>query len=132
MGYLLVQNGGDREKIRQCLEENLALSIQLKDRGSQPHALWLLGYAAATAGDYDTAKGYYVEGLALSRSVGGKNGLALLLLSLASVEWRLGEMQAARALAKESLTLYRDLNYTYAAEKALKLLDRIGAETDFI
>jgi tetratricopeptide (TPR) repeat protein len=124
LGYVVLRSGGDAA----CLlfEEMLAVSIQLKDRNSQSHALWLLGYAAMIAKDYSAAKSYFVEGLELIRRIGGKNGSALLLISLARAEWRLGQMETARILAEESLALYRDLKFTPAIEEAIKLLDQIG------
>lgn len=129
LGYAILRSGGDNTTACALYEEMLDLSIQVKDGNSRSHALWLLGGAAGAARDDIGAERYYTEGLELIRQIGGKNGTALLLFSLASVKQRLGKRDSARILAEESLALYRDLGYPYYVEGALQLLSQIGEKS---
>ena len=129
-GYVILLRGGDLETSRQLFEEMLAQSGPLKDPTIRCKALFLLGHNEMADQNYVGARRYYAEGLELARRQGAKTGLALLLMSLAEAERRLGQLQRARSLVEEALALYRDLNDTFAVEGARKRLDQIDAGED--
>ena len=68
-----------------------------------------LGLVAQKQGDYDAARDLYEQGLTLSRELGYRWSIALLLNNLGLVAQERGDYGAASALHKESLTLRSEL-----------------------
>jgi predicted ATPase/class 3 adenylate cyclase len=67
------------------------------------------GGMALRQGDYQAARWYFEEGLALWREIGDRSGIAAVLNNLGNLLRRQGDHATARSLYEESLALCREL-----------------------
>jgi non-specific serine/threonine protein kinase len=80
-----------------------------READARAKALRQAGWLATWQADYGRAKELHEEGLALSRSLVDKRGIARSLNSLGNVAWSEGSYPAARSLYEESLAIWREL-----------------------
>ena len=72
-------------------------------------ALNALGIVAKSHGDYEAARTYYQESLAIRKDIGLRAGIASVLTNLGSVAWSQGDLGAARSYYQDSLAFYKEL-----------------------
>jgi class 3 adenylate cyclase/tetratricopeptide (TPR) repeat protein len=110
-------SAGKIDEARSHAREALALTRRLGARGSEAHALCLVGDVASTAGAED-AEGYYREALALA----GKLGMAPLVahchLGLGKLYRRTGDAAKAKEHLSTATTMYREMGMDFWLEKA--------------
>jgi tetratricopeptide (TPR) repeat protein len=70
-------------------------------------ALYTAGNLADIQGDYEAARAYYTESLAIYRELGDRTGAARPLNGLGLVSWGQGDYVTARSFLEESLTIKR-------------------------
>jgi ATP/maltotriose-dependent transcriptional regulator MalT len=108
---VLFVSQGDPARARSLLEEVLALSRELGDKGNLAQCLSLAGRLALSQGDMTAGRSLLEESMMLSRQIGSQWGIAESLVGLAQVEASQGDLAAARALYEKSLTIAREWNY---------------------
>ncbi len=79
-----------------------------------------------TSADYDRAKEYYVESLALSQQLGDAHGVAKVTINLGALEQVQGNFSQARLIFEDSLAQYRKLNYRHGISAALAYLGEVS------
>jgi predicted ATPase/class 3 adenylate cyclase len=85
-------------------------------------ATHVAGYLAAGQGVYLRSQPYLEEALALYRSAGSAEGVAMTLATLGRLESYRGELEQAKALDKESFDKYRKLGDPWQFSSALRAL----------
>jgi predicted ATPase/class 3 adenylate cyclase/DNA-binding CsgD family transcriptional regulator len=109
-------------------EESLALFRALGN--IEGIAFSLIGLAIVlflSEGDPAKVRALLEEGLALSREVEHKDGIARALGLLGEVFLQQGDAVKARVLLEESLALSREIGYRHSTAEALSLLGRVEA-----
>jgi non-specific serine/threonine protein kinase len=85
-----------------------------------------LGYLAQVQDDDTAARAFYEEGLAIQKDLGGRHGIAAMMLR------NLGTLQEdhtkTRALFEESLSIWRELGLKYQVAYSLCLLGELFNE----
>jgi uncharacterized protein HemY len=95
-------------------------------------ALRGLGNVAYEQGHYGSARGYYEQGLAVSRELGNKQGMASSLSNLGDLALTQQDYATARVYVEESLALYRELQDTRGIAIALNNLGNVAyAQEDY-
>jgi non-specific serine/threonine protein kinase len=95
-------------------------------------ALNAAGNLALARGEYEPARAFLEESLALWRGLGDQGSTATALYSLGRVAHRTGDHAAARALTEESLALRRALNDRWGMAVSLNMLGEIArAQGDY-
>jgi predicted ATPase/Tfp pilus assembly protein PilF/DNA-binding XRE family transcriptional regulator len=92
---------------RRWLEAAIAVEV-----GSAALRAWALhgaGMLAWRQGDYQQARAWHEESLALRQKLGDRQGIASSLENLGMVAWRQSDYAQTRALHEQSLTLRREL-----------------------
>jgi tetratricopeptide (TPR) repeat protein len=97
--------------------EALALTRRLGARGSEAHALSLLGDVAAAAGAGD-ADAHYREALALATELGMRPLVAHCHLGLGKLALRTGKREQAREHLTTATTMYREMDMRFWLEQA--------------
>jgi tetratricopeptide (TPR) repeat protein len=120
-------------EIRGYLSEARYLIAELLSRpGAQERtnerakALYTGGTLADIQGDYEQARRYYGESLAIYGELGDKVGAARPLTGLGTVSWNQGDLQTARSLLEESLALKRELGKPGAISISLNNLGLVA------
>ena len=90
---------------RRLAREALVVSEGAADEPGRSNALHLLGVGAQIAGDLVEARDWMTQRLALVRAVGNEFLVASEAANLSMVERQLGNLEAAEALARESLEI---------------------------
>lgn len=103
---------------RQWLEQ--ALSRRAK---ADPAHTWLAlhgaGNLALNLGEYEQARAYYEESLAVTRSLAIQRGVANSLLNLSLVTLYQGDLQSAIALQEQALAIHQEQSNTIGVALAL-------------
>ena len=95
-------------------------------------ALNAAGNLAMVRGEYEPARAFHEESLALWRGLGDRGGIATALYYLARVVLAQGDYAAARAPAEESLALRRALNDRWGMAVSLNFLGEVArAQGDY-
>ena len=107
-----------------------------QDAGASPiaraKALNAAGNLAIARGEYEPARAFHEESLALWRGLGNKRGIATSLYYLGRVTRSQGDYAAARALTEESLVLRRALNDRWGMAVSLNMLGELArAQGDY-
>jgi predicted ATPase/class 3 adenylate cyclase len=126
-------------EIRAFLSEGLNLLADLLSQsgategtGDRAKALYVAGNLADIRGDYEAARTYYSEGLAIYRRLGDKLGAARPLNGLGLVSWGQGDLVAARSFLEESLAIKRELGDQGAISISLNNLGLVAlAQGDY-
>src|SRR5438445_1214282 len=105
--------------------EALALTRRLGARGSEAHALCLVGDVASTGGAAD-AEGYYREALALAVELGMRPLVAHCHLGLGKLYRRMGKLQDAQQHLTTATTMYREMDMRFWLEQAEAEIDEFG------
>jgi non-specific serine/threonine protein kinase len=95
----------DSAEARRLADEELAVSREVGDRKSIGQALFDLGLALASDGDYAAARDRLVESLAIRKEVGDEAGLCMGTLDLGIVTLAAGDLPAARQYLDDSLAI---------------------------
>ena len=104
---------GDLDRAQAAATEGLELRDEAEiEAGLVASFQVLLGELARFRGDYERARELSGRSLALSREVGDKSGVAIALISLASILGEEEEYEQAGKLFAQSLALGRELNKT--------------------
>ena len=113
----------------------LELALDRGDAAPAPlraRALDGAGVLAYNQGDYNHAKDFFVESLALQRALGDKAGVAYTLSCLGAVLQYQGDFPVAVAFQEESLDLFRELGDKRGIATTLNSLGTIAqAEGDY-
>jgi predicted ATPase/DNA-binding XRE family transcriptional regulator/uncharacterized protein HemY len=81
--------------------------VSAAERASVLHAAGMLAWRQ---GDYDQARAWHEESLALRRELEDRQGIASSLENLGMVAWRQSDYQQARSLHEQSLAMRRELD----------------------
>jgi len=100
--------------------EALALTRRLGARGSEAHALHLLGDIATHPNRFDAESGeaYYRETLALAEPRGMRPLVAHCPLGLGKLYQRTGHREKAREHLTAATTMYREMDMRFWVEQA--------------
>ena len=113
------------DKARSHAREALALSRWLGARGSEAHALCLVGDVGSACSAED-AEGYYREALALGTELGMRPLVAHCHLGLGSLASRTGDLGDGRTHLTTATAMYREMGMDFWLEKAEAALEGIG------
>ncbi len=102
------------------LEECLALSEELREKGCKAHALGILGQVILDQGDDPRARACSEESLALHREIGDRWGMIQSLCLVAEVEAHQGYYVAARARYEEGLVLCKEVGDKWSTVSCLQ------------
>jgi predicted ATPase/transcriptional regulator with XRE-family HTH domain len=116
-----------REQIGRLLDKAKALET-LGSSEYLTKALNAAGILADLQGDYDAARLFHEESLALKRDQGDKRGIAISLNNLASVAQQQGDYTTARSLYEESLALKKELGDKWSIAISLNNLGLVVQE----
>ena len=116
----------DYPAARSLLEESLAISRDLGDRGGIASSLNNLGNVAIEQGDYPTARTLYEESLSIRRELGDRRNIAAVLGNLGIIAYEQGDLTASRALSEEALTISRELGDRGRVADALNNLGNVA------
>jgi predicted ATPase/class 3 adenylate cyclase len=107
LGFMLLI-GGDRDSVREPLEEGIALARGLED--PWPSAILLVRLAAAVGvTDVPASIPIREEGIAFARRAGDKSVLNQALTGLAGMHLMLGDLASATSAGEEALALARSI-----------------------
>jgi tetratricopeptide (TPR) repeat protein len=123
-GYLLA---GRLEEASDLAGRALALARTYKERGSQAHALRLLGEIAAY-GDLpqvEPAEDYYRQAIALAEELGMRPLLAHCHKGLSTLYIKTGRLEPARVELTIAIALYRAMEMTFWLPQAEAMLARV-------
>jgi tetratricopeptide (TPR) repeat protein len=100
--------------------ETLALSSELKQRGTEACALRLLGEIASHRDppEIDTAEQHYRQGLALAAERGMRPLVAHCHLGLGKLYWRTGKREQAQDHLTTATTMYGEMDMDFWLEQA--------------
>jgi hypothetical protein len=101
---------GDFARARREFASSLPFFRQAKLRQHVWRILNALGEVERAEGNYQLAKGYYEEGLEISREIGSKVEISVDCGNLGFAALDAGDIDYARTLFAESLSLGQDLN----------------------
>ncbi|HEY8598811.1 MAG TPA: helix-turn-helix domain-containing protein [Thermomicrobiales bacterium] len=90
---------------RRWLERGLAVTGDVVSPLVRAHSLWLVGYLTFFQGEIARARAYFAEGEVLFRTLGDRNGLGMILDSMADIAYVERDYPRARALQQENLAL---------------------------
>ncbi len=117
---------------RRALSEALALPGATARGLARARALYGDGYLALWQGDDAEARALFEQGLAISREIGDRQGMALSLSGLGLAAKDQGDYAAARAFYEESLALYRAIGHKRGVAAVLNNLAAIAwAQEDY-
>jgi predicted ATPase/class 3 adenylate cyclase len=102
-----------------------ALGRSTKDPRARALALVWAGQCAAWLGDTETGIERTKESLALWRSLGDRDEVAMTLNMLAAAQFLRGDNAAARAAAEESLSLTRTIGHEHGVVSCISMLTQI-------
>jgi tetratricopeptide (TPR) repeat protein len=123
---ILAWHQTDYRAAQTLLEESLAISRELGDRGGTASSLNNLGNVAIEQGDYPTARKLYEESLSIRRELGDRRSMAGVLGNLGIVAYEQGDLTAARALSEEALAISRELGDQGRVADALNILGTVA------
>ncbi len=86
------------------------------------------GALARQQGDYEDARGFHQEGLALFKEIGDLSGVARSLLNLGNVAYEQGAYDEARALYEENLSIRRQLGDKWGIGLSLNNLGSVALD----
>jgi tetratricopeptide (TPR) repeat protein len=93
-------------------------------------ALIGIGISAQDLGDFEAARSFFEEGLALAQQVGDKRSSAEFLINLGITPMLQGELKRARPFLEQSLALGQELNDKQLIRAALRSLGIVEGELD--
>lgn len=111
---------------RSRLRKLLAISGGSNQPKLRMKALYAAGVLADAQGDYQSARAFFEENLAINRELGDKWGIANSLNNLGIVAVRNYEYAAARSLYEESLQAWRELGNRSAVALSLSNLGNVA------
>ncbi len=104
LAEILLAAQSDQGAVHALLEESLALSREMGDKGNMAICFFLLGGAALQQSDLTTARAFAEQSLELFKETGDQGWTAQSLALLGKVNVVEGDYMAARARYEESLT----------------------------
>lgn len=107
--WLFWEIRGYLSEATQLLADLLSQPKTLAHTSERAKALHSAGNLADTQGDYDAARAYYEESLAVYRELGDRRGAARPLNGLGLVSLGQGDFVTARSFLEESLAIKREL-----------------------
>jgi non-specific serine/threonine protein kinase len=111
-----------------CAQKGLILTERIGDAMGAAWFLKLDGDRAGAQGDYHRAEAAYQAAHERFSALGSKNGRAEALVSLGQVAVRTGDVERARALWREALTLYTEIGQQKAGQWVTELLAGLSPE----
>jgi tetratricopeptide (TPR) repeat protein len=123
--YLLA---GRIEDASQQARRALERSRDLKQRGHEAYALWLLGEIAAQRQppDAEATVAAYRQAMMLADELGMRPLAAHCHLGLGTLYARTGRLEQARAELSAAMTLYRAMDMTFWLSRAEAALTQVG------
>jgi len=101
-----------------CVNEALALTRRLGARGSEAHALRLLGEVAGCRAYHEAGEEHYRQALDLANELGMRPLAAHCHLGLGKLYWRTGKHDQAREHLATATTMYREMDMRFWLEHA--------------
>jgi tetratricopeptide (TPR) repeat protein len=101
-----------------CVNEALALTRRLGARGSEAHALRLLGEVAECRACPEAGEEHYRQALDLANELGMRPLVAHCHLGLGKLYRRTDKREQAQEHLATATTMYREMDMTYWLEKA--------------
>lgn len=121
---------GCYDQARDSCERALPLIRQANRRhDDEASCLDTLGYIAHNCGQYDEARNWYHQALALRMNVGNVYSMATVLDHLAEANAALGDHDQARRLWREAFETFRTQNRTIEAGRIAERLDSIDSRS---
>jgi ATP/maltotriose-dependent transcriptional regulator MalT len=125
------QSAGDLAGAMAHYEDGLRIMRELDDLPGAAFILWEIGQVAELQGELERASAVFAEGLAISQQAGDRKEAARCLLGLARVALRRQtELDAAEALALQSIDLFRAMGAPRESEQAEALVAGIRDQRD--
>ena len=124
--WLFWEIRGYLSESRHLLTEILSQPKTLEHTTERAKALHTAGNLADTQGDYNAARTYYNESLAIYRELGDRRGAARPLNGLGLVSWGQGDLATARSFLEESLEIKRELADSSSISIALNNLGLVA------
>jgi DNA-binding SARP family transcriptional activator/predicted ATPase len=129
MGRLLARQGrfstllGRQEEAKEALQESVDLLVSVSDRALP---LSYLGVLAQMRGEYQEATRYAEESLAISVSIGRREGQAFCLNLLGNIALSQGDLDRAREMHLENLSICQEIGDHLGAAIARNNLGNIA------
>ena len=123
---ILAWHQTDYRAAHALLEQSLAISRELGDRGGTASSLNNLGNVAIEQGDYPAARKLYEDSLSIRRELGDRRSMAGVLGNLGIVAYEQGDLTAAQALSEEALAISRELGDQGRVADALNILGTVA------
>ncbi|HNT76875.1 MAG TPA: tetratricopeptide repeat protein [Anaerolineae bacterium] len=100
---------GELDEAESQAAQSLALARELEMRGEEGSALWVLGQIDTARQQYDSAKDYLQQSLAVLQEMGDDYGIARCHLSLAQLYHQQGEKSQVEAVLAECIPVFERL-----------------------
>jgi predicted ATPase len=120
--------GGDAATSRLRAEEGLALHRTLGDAWGTADALWSLGFAMASEGDFERGRPFLNESIALFRDLGDELATLWATRTLAWTFEETGDVERARTLYAENLDRARTLGDVGLEAVSLRALGALAVD----
>jgi tetratricopeptide (TPR) repeat protein len=108
MGTLLVEDYGEAKRLA---ESNLKINEEIGDVIGSTLPLIVLGHASLALGEYQGARGYYLQCLKLSEQVGFHYAIQTASKYLGKVALSLGNIGEAEYYLHQSLTITKEIGF---------------------
>ena len=117
------------DEATELAQSALAFAREIKARGNEAYALWLLGEIAAhrTPPDIDQVAAHYQQAFALAEALGMRPLQAHCQRGLGKLYAKIGHHEQARAELSAAIILYRVMDMTFwlpEAEAALAQVEK--------
>ena len=119
---------GRCEEARPILEDALVLARSSSDQLLEMSCLRELGNVANRLVEYKAAVTYYSQCLKIAQELEDYRNMSAIQNNWASIEWDLGDLDAAQARYNEALLTYRKIGNRLGEAKALNNLSNIMAD----
>jgi predicted ATPase/class 3 adenylate cyclase len=114
LGAILISRGRSAEGERAC-ESALELYRGVDNKRGEAKALMALGHSTGDRGEWEWARSYYEQAIALSRAIGEELDVAGGLGDLAGLLLHVGKADEALPIAAESVEVQRRLGFEQGA-----------------
>lgn len=118
---------GDLREARALAEEGLRLAESLGQAQQEGATRIVLGYCDLAGGDRDGAAGHFARAREIGEQLGDRDLRVMPRLGMAAVHAERGNLQAARAGAREALAIARASRYPIQEAQCAMLLGRFWA-----
>ncbi len=125
IGILRLNLGRTPEAI-DYLERSIDLCRKMGDKRNLGGALSNMCEALAFSARYDEARAAFTEALQIMKSEDDPRGTGILLMQSADLEWRCGNLDAARAAVESALPFARKIDHRIGLASGMEMLGKIA------